>query len=270
MSQHQLVSFGRIDQTADAKYFIQFLDTASAEASFQAYKKRTAELLEPAPGKVLLEVACGTGDDARALAQRVVPGGRVVALDNSAAMVAEARQRTAATELPIEFHVGDAMNLPFADATFAGVRCDRSFMHVPDPRRVLAEMVRVAWPGAPVVVYEVDFETVTIDAPDRALARQVVNAWTDGFRNGWLGRYIPGLFHEAGLADVRIEPHVLRLNEALVREVVGPKTVARAQDTGVLTPDQAAVWLAYLDGALAFGRFFSTLTGFLVAGRKSG
>lgn len=268
MTQHKLVSFGSIDQTADAKYFIQFLDTAGAEASFQAYKRRTAELLEARPGQRLLEVACGTGDDARALARLVAPGGSVVGIDNSAAMVAEARRRAEGTGLPIEFHVGDGQRLDFPDGSFDGVRCDRSFMHMPDPQGVLAEMVRVARPGTRIVVYEVDFETVTIDAPDRTLARKVVNTWTDGFRNGWLGRYIPGYFRAARLTDLVVEPHVLRLNPALVTEVVGPKTVTRAQETGAISAAEAAAWLAYLDGALPSGDFFSTLTGFMVCGRK--
>lgn len=268
MSQHKLVGFGSIDQTADPRYFIQFLDTAGAEASFQAYKRRTTELLEARPGQGMLEVACGTGDDARALAQHVAPAGRVIGIDNSATMVAEARQRAEGTGLPIEFHVGDAQRLDFPDDMFDGVRCDRSFMHMPDPQGVLAEMVRVARPGARIVVYEVDFETVTIDAPDRTLARKVVNVWTDGFRNGWLGRYIPGFFRKLGLADLIVEPHVLRLTAALVTEVVGPKTLARAQETGAISLSEAAAWLAYLDGALETGNVFSTLTGFLVRGRK--
>jgi ubiquinone/menaquinone biosynthesis C-methylase UbiE len=267
MTQHKLVNFGTIDQTADAAYFIRFLDTAGAEPSFQAYKRRTTALLEPRPGQRLLEVACGTGDDARELAKLVAPAGRVVAVDNSAAMVAEASKR-AEGGLPIEFHTGDAQKLDFPDNSFDGCRCDRSFMHIPEPRRALAEMVRVAKPGAPVVVFEVDFETLTIDAPDRKLARKVINAWTDCFRNGWLGRYIPGFYRDQGLADIRVEPHVLRTVGALVDEVFGAKTVTRARETGTLSELEATAWLAYLDDALKSGQYFSTLTGFLVSGRK--
>ena len=44
------------------------------------------------------------------------------------------------------------------------------------------------------VLLEVDFETALIDVADRALARKVIHTWCDGFRDGWLGRRIPGLF----------------------------------------------------------------------------
>jgi ubiquinone/menaquinone biosynthesis C-methylase UbiE len=182
-------------------------------------------------------------------------------------MVAEARQRAPAG-LPIDFQVGDAQRLELPDNTFDGCRCDRSFMHIPEPQQALAEMVRVARPAAPIVVFEVDFETFTIDAPDRKLARRLVNTWTDSFRNGWLGRYVPGFFRAQGLTDVRVEPHVLQTIAPLAQEVFGPKTVARALALAAVSADEAAAWLAYLDEALQAGTCFSTLTGFLVSGRK--
>jgi ubiquinone/menaquinone biosynthesis C-methylase UbiE len=267
MRTHKLAGFTQIDRTHDPDYFIRFLDTASAEASFQAYKRRTYELLDVRPGQQVLEVACGTGDDARVLAGQV-GSGRVLAVDASQAMIAEALRRSAGSRLPLDFQVADAQHLPFSADSFHACRCDRSFMHIPDPRRALAEMVRVARPGAAIVVFEVDFGTLTIDAPDRALARKVLHVWTEGFRNGWLGRYVPGLFLEQRLAEVRVEPAVLRLNAPLVNEVVGGGIVARGRENGQLTADEADAWLTYLQDALTSGRFFSTLTGFIVAGRK--
>jgi hypothetical protein len=126
----------------------------------------------------------------------------------------------------------------------------------------------VAKPGGRIFVFEVDFETLTIDAPDRKLARKIVQAWTDAFRNGWLGRYVPGFFRAQGLAEVIVEPHVLRTAGPLALEVFGPKTVARALAVGAVTEGAAAAWTTYIDAALQTGNFFSTLTGFLVSGRK--
>ena len=70
-------------------------------------------MLELNPGNRVLDVGCGTGDDAREIAALVGPTGTVVGLDASATMVAEARKRALATELSIEFIEGDALNLPF-------------------------------------------------------------------------------------------------------------------------------------------------------------
>ena len=193
----------------------------------------------------------------------------MTAVDSSDAMLAESRRRSQGSSLPVRFERGDALHLDFADDSFDGCRCDRTFMHLEDPRKALREMVRVTRPGGRVVVYEVDFETVVIDAPDRPTARKVVNAWCDGFRDGWLGRRIPGLFRDAGLLDVVVSAETLQLTYGLAAPMVGSATVDRAVAAGTLTPTEAEGWLRRLGATVEAGRLFCTLTGFLVAGRKA-
>jgi ubiquinone/menaquinone biosynthesis C-methylase UbiE len=75
--------------------------------------------MEPSPGKVLLDVGCGRGDDVRALAGRVAPTGRVFGIDRSATLIHEAR---GAGPVPgADFEVADAQLLPFDDRRFAMV-----------------------------------------------------------------------------------------------------------------------------------------------------
>jgi ubiquinone/menaquinone biosynthesis C-methylase UbiE len=268
MNQTRLEEFGRIDQTADPTYFIRFLDAACAEESFQVYKRHMIELLELKEGSRILDVGCGTGDDAREMARRVGRQGLVVGVDNSQAMVAEAGARAAGTGLPIEFRTADALDLPFPEGTFDGAQADRSLMHVPDARRVLADMIRVTRPGGRVVVYEVDFETLVIDADDRVLTRKIAHTWCDGFRNGWLGRHIPVLLTELGLKEVVVFVHTLMLTPPLARPLLGATTVDRAVAQGTISREERRAWLEHLDDLERSGRFFSTLTGFLAAGRK--
>ncbi|MCS6852680.1 MAG: methyltransferase domain-containing protein [Gemmataceae bacterium] len=269
MGNAYLQDFGRVDATADAPFFIRFLDAASAAPSFQRYKQRTFELLGPRPGCRFLDVGCGTGDDARALARLVAPTGRVIAIDASGDMINEARRRAEGNGLPLEFRVADALALPFDADQFDGCRCDRSLMHMPDPGQALREMIRVARSGAPVVLYEVDFETITLDVPCRDLARRIVRFWCDSFRDGWLGRRLPNQCRELGLTDVHVEPVAVVLPYAGVAELVlGAETVRRAEAAAVISPEEGANWLALLARQHADGRFLATLTGFLVWGRK--
>lgn len=65
------------------------------------------ELLAPRPGERILDLGCGTGDIAAAIAER---GAEVVAVDASSAMVASARERFPA----LDFRVADAAELAFA------------------------------------------------------------------------------------------------------------------------------------------------------------
>jgi ubiquinone/menaquinone biosynthesis C-methylase UbiE len=265
----KLYGFTDIDRSNDADYFIRFLDEADADESFQAYKQHSFALLELQAGQRVLDVGCGTGADARAMAQRVAPGGGVVGVDGSQHVIATARQRAEGCALPLEFQVGDIHNLPFADDSFDASRADRVFMHLDSPRRALREMLRVTRPGGRVLVYEVDFETLTLDLPDRERTRKIVNVWCDGFRNGWLGRHVPALFREAGLEDVRITPATLWLRYPLAMQMVGPDTVGRASAAGLLTAAEGEDWLRQVQERYEAGLLFCTLTGFLVLGRKA-
>jgi ubiquinone/menaquinone biosynthesis C-methylase UbiE len=268
MDKPKLFGFTDVDQTNDAEYFIRFLDEASADESFQAYKQHSFALLDLQAGQRVLDVGCGTGDDARTMARRVAPGGGVVGVDGSQSMIAVARQRAEGCGLPVEFQVADAQQLPFADDSFDASRADRIFMHLETPAQALREMMRVTRPGGRILVYEVDFETVTVDLPDRGRTRKIVNAWCDSFRNGWLGRHIPALFREAGLHDVRITAATLWLRYPLAIQMIGPATVERACAAGALTPAEGEEWLRQLQQCYESGLLFCTLSGFLVVGRK--
>jgi 16S rRNA (cytosine1402-N4)-methyltransferase len=57
--------------------------------------------LEPAPGQVIVDATCGVGGHARLLAERVVPGGRLIAVDQDPAMLDLARPRL--DGLPVTF-----------------------------------------------------------------------------------------------------------------------------------------------------------------------
>jgi ubiquinone/menaquinone biosynthesis C-methylase UbiE len=267
MENSRLVAFGRIDQTADPGFFVRFLDAACATASVQAYKRRIIELLELAPGRRVLDVGCGTGDDVREIAKHVGADGKSVGIDNSQAMIGVARQRAAGSILPVEFHVAEVGRLPFEAASFNGCVADRSLMHVPDPRQALVEMARVTKPGGRVVVYEVDFGGLIIDADDRMLGRKIINTWCDGFRDGWLGRRIPTLAADVGLVQIEVAPYPLMLTPELATLMVGQSTVDRAVEQAIVTSEEGKRWLDHLAERARVGRFFGCLSGFLLGAR---
>jgi ubiquinone/menaquinone biosynthesis C-methylase UbiE len=268
MQKTSLSEFGRIDQTGDPATFVTFLDAACATASFQQYKQHLIRALDVKPGRRILDVGCGTGDDAREMARHVCENGRIVGVDNSQAMIDIARQRAEGTGISVEFHAADALALPFETGSFDGACADRSLMHVPDARRALAEMARVTRPGGRVAVYEVDFGTVTIDVDDRTLARRVIDCWRDSMRNPWLGRRMPALFQELSLRDIAVRPYTLILAPILANPIIGEATVQRAVAQGRVTQAEGQSWLQQLTTLQQTARFFSTLTGFLVEASK--
>jgi ubiquinone/menaquinone biosynthesis C-methylase UbiE len=269
MDKHKLFGFTNVDATTDPDYFIRFLDEAGADESFQVYKRQTFALLDIQAGQRILDVGCGTGEDVLRMAERVGPTGLVVGIDGSQFMVATALQRAESFGLPVQLAAGDAHQLEFADESFDACRADRIFMHLESPPQALHEMVRVTRRGGRVLVYEVDFETLTVDVSDRLVTRKIVNVWCDGFRNGWLGRHVPALFQEAGLQDIQVIPATLRLHYPVAMQMVGPGTVERACAAGLLSNEEGTAWLEEIHTAHEGGRFFATLTGFIVAGRKT-
>lgn len=268
MTTPRLAQFGKIDQTADADYFIRFLDEACAQPSMQAYKHHLIDVLQLRPGMCVLDVGCGTGDDVRNMAPHVAPGGVIVGVDNSQMMIAEAHKRAAGTGLPVSFQCADVLELPFADDHFDCSQADRSLMHVPHAEKALKEMKRVTKPGGRVAVFEVDFGALTIDVEDRMLGRKIINTWCESVKNGWLGRHMPALLTDLGLSDVRVYPYTLVLTPSIARLLVGQLTVNRAIELGAIREPDGAAWLTLLDDLERRGRFFSTMTGFLVTGVK--
>jgi ubiquinone/menaquinone biosynthesis C-methylase UbiE len=143
MSEQPAVAFfTEVDQTRDPSFFTRFLDAGNALPTIRASKPLLLDGLRLQGGETVLDAGCGMGADVFDIAQRVGKVGRVVGIDVSEVMIAEARRRAAALQLPIEFEVGDAQRLRFADATFDACRTERMLMHVPDAERAFTELVR--------------------------------------------------------------------------------------------------------------------------------
>ena len=134
-------SFSNIDAALDPSDFVRFMDDANAMEFFRSAKERTYALLALQAGNQVLDVGCGTGDDVRALARIVGATGLVVGIDSSQTMIDAARLRSVG-QSGVEFHIGDAQRLDFADDTFDACRTDRVLQHLSDPQKALREMAR--------------------------------------------------------------------------------------------------------------------------------
>lgn len=102
------------------------------------------------PAQIVLEVAAGTGQVARALAPHVRT---VLALDVTRAMLDQGRRAADAERIAnVIFMECDAARLPFADASFDAVACRYALHHFQRPSLQLAEMARCLRPGGQLVV----------------------------------------------------------------------------------------------------------------------
>lgn len=94
-------------------------------------------------GERVLDVACGTGVVARAAAERVGRGGRVVGIDLNPGMIAVAQSLPAIDGAPIDWLERSALDLGLDDASFDVVLCQQGLQFFPDQAVALREMRRV-------------------------------------------------------------------------------------------------------------------------------
>jgi ubiquinone/menaquinone biosynthesis C-methylase UbiE len=248
---------------------IRWLDLQNSWATMRAAKRALLDLLVLRPGQAALEVGCGTGDDARVLAERVGPTGRVVALDLSMFQLEEARRRAVGSPLAIEFAQGDVQELAYPDDTFDACRCERVLQHVPALEQAIRELVRVTKPGGRVVVIDTDWGgLVTSDPVTQAITAHV----TATIRNPQVGRALGRLFRDAGLREIVVRP---QLGGPLPDEWT-PEAIQMSQSFipaalagGALTPADAAAWSATFAQDVRDGIAFWAAPYFVVAGTKA-
>jgi SAM-dependent methyltransferase len=102
------------------------------------------ERTDPKAGERVLDAATGTGAVAILAAQR---GADVVGLDIAPVLVETARQRAAEEGVEVDFEVGDAEAMQFADASFDVVLSTCGVMFAPDHEAIAGELARVTKPG---------------------------------------------------------------------------------------------------------------------------
>jgi demethylmenaquinone methyltransferase/2-methoxy-6-polyprenyl-1,4-benzoquinol methylase len=137
-----------------------FINDAQSFGLHRRWKRRVVEMAAVRPGDRALDLCCGTGDIAFALATR---GATLVGLDFNGPMLAVAEQRrsklqslqTGAGAMSlIKFMRGDAMRIPFPHATFDIVTVGYGLRNLASWDTGLNEMARVARPGARLVVLD--------------------------------------------------------------------------------------------------------------------
>ncbi|MBS1301875.1 bifunctional demethylmenaquinone methyltransferase/2-methoxy-6-polyprenyl-1,4-benzoquinol methylase UbiE [Loktanella sp. SALINAS62] len=119
------------------------------------WKDAMMDWLAPRPGQRLLDVAGGTGDIAFRFLRRAGDGHATV-LDLTEPMLIAGRQRAEAEQMAgqLDWVVGDAMALPFADSTFDVYTISFGIRNVTRPQEALNEAFRVLKPGGRLMVLE--------------------------------------------------------------------------------------------------------------------
>jgi demethylmenaquinone methyltransferase/2-methoxy-6-polyprenyl-1,4-benzoquinol methylase len=129
-----------------------FLNDLQSFGLHRSWKRRVVALARPENNSRALDLCCGTGDIAFALAQR---GAETTGLDFSAQMLEVAAERHSKTQPKnLKFIQGDAQQVPFPENSFDIVTVGYGLRNLTSWERGVDEMHRVAKPGARLIVLD--------------------------------------------------------------------------------------------------------------------
>ena len=264
-------NFTDVDRSANAGELVDYL--ARLAKRLASMRREDYALLELAPGASVLDVGCGAGEVCVELATVVGPRGRVAGIDASGAMIDSARRNVDHANVPVELHIGSVYEMPFADATFDAVRAERVFQHLHDPEAALREMMRVAKPGARIVVIDPDHTQsgMALDtAEDRRVFDATVRAHDRMIVNARSGTRLKPLFAKAGLEDVRMTVRGFECNELQdYAQALGlADRLRNAVEARDITEADAQRFMAVLQARDRAGAFYANAIAYSIVGRK--
>lgn len=141
--------FGRVAPRYD---FLNHLLSLGRDIAWRKAAARELRATLARPGSVAVDVCCGTGDLALALARFSV--GKVFGADFSRPMLARARDKARASRRAVHFLEADTLNLPFADASLDVISAAFGFRNLADYAQGLREMYRVLKPDGQAAILE--------------------------------------------------------------------------------------------------------------------
>jgi SAM-dependent methyltransferase len=251
------------------------VDTMDATAQWPATLRLRAwerEQLSLVEGQRLLDIGCGRGEAALALADDLGDTGEVVGVDISAEMLRVARANADAAKCRVRFSVGDACALGEPDDCFDAVRSERTLQWIAEPLAAVVEMARVVRPGGRVSLIDTDWSTLAIDIGDNDLASRVHEAMrVERNRPSNIGSRLHDLVEAAGLTPLARTAQTHAWTEWNPDQSPAPggcfSMESLADDlvtAGQMKPNERAAFVSTIRTAALRSQFSMTLTMFAV------
>jgi SAM-dependent methyltransferase len=204
--------------------------------------------LDLKPGLRVLDVGSGPGHTTLELARRVSPGGKVTGVDINQEFVARSTARAREMKVAAEFVHHGFPPLPFADGSFDRIFCKNVLEYVDSAADTVAEMARVAAPGAVVAATDSDWDMLALDigSEGRELSDRVLEAAKSiAIKEPRIGRMLRGIFMRARLSDVKVE--IMAGADVAGRSLPMLKaSLARyARDSGRVSEEDTARWFGW-------------------------
>jgi len=233
-------------------------------------RRLVREALAATPGDRVLDAGCGPGFYATELLDDVGGDGSVVGVDRSREMLAAARHRSEGLA-NVAFLEGEVTALPVGDAAFDAALCVQVLEYVPDVDAALGELHRALVPGGRLVLWDVDWSTISLGTSDEARTRRILDAWDGHLAHPALPRSLPSRLRAAGFEAVRLEAHAFATDRLSPESYLG--TLVELVESYVAGRDDVAAddvrgWMDDLRDLDERGAFYAAVTQVCVAARK--
>jgi len=248
----------------DTRALIAYLDLATDLASHDKRESYRAQGI--GPNMRVLDAGCGTGDDVRAIAALVGPGGSVAGIDPSTAMIEEARRRGVPPN--VSFEQGPIASLAFEDGSFDACRAERVFQHLHDPAAAARELYRVSKAGGSVLLIDQDWETLTVAGGRPEITRRIAHAYAERLASGSAGSEHRRWLRRAGFTQISTHALAAMPNLTTAFSQFLNAGIDYALEAAAVEVDDAHEWLLSLLQAEAAGEFTCAVTAFFTLARR--
>jgi ubiquinone/menaquinone biosynthesis C-methylase UbiE len=237
------------------------LETRGRHPAFERMLTDYLNAMQIDTAKTVLDMGCGTGVAARAIARRRGFSGHVLGVDLSPALAQTAARLAADEGLRdrVEFRAGDSRSLDLGDGVFDAVVAHTLLSHVDDPLAVVSEAARLVRPGGMIGIFDGDYASMTFGHADLAKGEAYDDAIISGVvTSPRVMRQLPRLLQAAGLQLVASFPYILAEVGKADFWVPAIESFRRlVPKSGAMTEDEANAWAESLTADSAAGVFFA-------------
>jgi ubiquinone/menaquinone biosynthesis C-methylase UbiE len=246
-----------------------------SSAAYQYQRRRMIEMLAiPDTPVTLLDVGCGEGSLERDLRQKMALGSEIVGLDTSAFVIDMARRKEVGQGQPIEYMIGDALNLSFAENTLDIVICSSMLKYLQTPeneKKALQEQMRVTRPGGQMLVVDSNDYSITYRGIDPVLERKMVNAYALMQGDPESGSRIESLCKSISLEILRMEKIVLTETEfspEMAGQAMAQNMCSVLEKDGKISVEESQGFYSQLESSAQRGEYGWSFTKYAVLARK--
>jgi len=232
-------------------------------------RRLVRDVLGAKSGERILDIGCGPGFYVAELLEEVGSDGLVVGVDRSPQMLAIAKRRCRAFD-NVSFKEAEATSLPVDQGSFDAAICVQVLEYVPDVSAALKEMRRALRTGGRLVLWDIDWTTLSWHSTDPSRMARILRAWDTHLAHPALPRSLGPLLRAAGFDRILVEGHAFATTDLTVQSYGGAilplieRFVAGRDEIGEV---EARAWAAEQRELAERGEFFFSCTQFCFSAR---